>query len=223
MNLYFLLEGRRTEKKVYKNWLPYLLPGYSPVDAAAKATQKNYFLFSAEGYPNILDESIRAIEEIRTLQNFQFLILCLDADELTIAEREKEINDYLNQRKAQLDGFNLKVIIQNRTIETWFLGNRSIHKPSPEDEELRRFQQFYDVSKNDPERMGLFPGISLNAEFHLKYLKKMFFERGLSYSKANPGEVLQKHYLESLLKRISDFPDHLNSFQRLVSFCNQFR
>ena len=32
MNLYFLVEGRRTESKVYPRWLSYLLPEYRQVN-----------------------------------------------------------------------------------------------------------------------------------------------------------------------------------------------
>lgn len=55
MNLYFLVEGRRTEAKVYPKWLSHLLPHFSRVERFNEVDDKNYFLISGEGNPSILD------------------------------------------------------------------------------------------------------------------------------------------------------------------------
>ena len=46
MNLYFLVEGRRTEKKVYPKWLSVLLPQINEVKFPHEITQNNFYIFS---------------------------------------------------------------------------------------------------------------------------------------------------------------------------------
>ncbi|MEM0999584.1 MAG: hypothetical protein AAGN35_21180 [Bacteroidota bacterium] len=53
MNLYFLLEGKRTEPKVYPNWLKVLLPQYSRVAVADEARANNYYMILGFGYPSL--------------------------------------------------------------------------------------------------------------------------------------------------------------------------
>jgi hypothetical protein len=48
MNLYFLVEGKRTEKKVYPAWLAHLLPELQRVQNYDQVNQNNYYLFSGE-------------------------------------------------------------------------------------------------------------------------------------------------------------------------------
>ncbi|HHG86022.1 MAG TPA: hypothetical protein ENJ82_14840, partial [Bacteroidetes bacterium] len=123
MNLYFLVEGRRTEAKVYPAWLRHLLPDHNRVMNAWAADKSNYYLFSGEGYPSILSHLKVAIEEINEIGKYQFLLVCVDADEATVEERETEIYRFLHLNRIRLRGCELKIIVQNRAIESWFLGN----------------------------------------------------------------------------------------------------
>ncbi|MFN7503496.1 MAG: hypothetical protein ACK5QV_22090, partial [Dolichospermum sp.] len=59
------------------------------------------------------------------------------------------------------------------------------------------------------------------ALFHEGYLREIFKERNLSYSKSRPKEVQEKFYLEQLLTRIKTNPDHLHSFQQFIEFCSK--
>jgi len=45
MNVYFIVEGRRTEKKVYPAWLGHLIPELRRVNWAFEADNNNYYLF----------------------------------------------------------------------------------------------------------------------------------------------------------------------------------
>ena len=59
MNIYFLVEGRRTEKKVYPKWISYLIPELSEIKDPSIANGNNYYLFNGNGFPSILDNHLR--------------------------------------------------------------------------------------------------------------------------------------------------------------------
>lgn len=66
MNLYFLVEGKSTEKKVYPAWLQHLLPELKQVPNYDEVEKNNYYLFSANGYPSIIYEHLpNAIADIQ--------------------------------------------------------------------------------------------------------------------------------------------------------------
>ena len=44
MNIYFLVEGNRTEKKIYPQWLTYLVPKLKRVKYHDEVTSNNYYL-----------------------------------------------------------------------------------------------------------------------------------------------------------------------------------
>ena len=126
MNLYFLIEGQRTERKVYPAWLSYLVPNLTRVNDWNTVETDSYYLFSAQGYPQIYTELIHAIENINQKGNFDYLAICLDADEETVDDRILEIYQFLEANSVRINPeTQLKIIIQNRCFETWFLGNRT--------------------------------------------------------------------------------------------------
>jgi hypothetical protein len=53
LNLYFLVEGRQTEKKVYRKLIPYLLPKLTEVKHFDAVKENNFYIFIGGGYPNI--------------------------------------------------------------------------------------------------------------------------------------------------------------------------
>lgn len=64
MNLYFMVEGI-TERKVYPQWISYLLPHLSRVNQASDARENNYYLISGGGFPSILNDHLaNSIEEV---------------------------------------------------------------------------------------------------------------------------------------------------------------
>ena len=62
--------------------------------------------------------------------------------------------------------------------------------------------------------MGAPPSFGTRAQFHEHYLKSMFEERNVVYSKKNPGEALKAHYLQALCERAA--AGHIPSFRVLV-------
>lgn len=221
MNLYFLVEGT-TEAKVYPAWLSHLLPTLTRVKSYDKVKQNNYFLISAQGYPSIIYDSLpTAIEEIRDNGKYNYLVLCLDADEDTVSERQDEIHECIREKKLELGNTELVIIVQNRCIETWFLGNRKVFLRNPQTQPLLNYTRYYDVSNNDPENMGKYKGFATHAKFHQAYLKAIFRARRISYTKRNPGDVLKEEYLEQLRQRLRDKPGQLPTLGQFLQLCDK--
>jgi len=220
MNLYFLVEGK-TESKVYPNWLRYLLPNFKRVKRYHQVNENNYYLLNARGYPRIIDEILpNAIEEINLIGRYNYLVVCLDADEDTIEERKQEVRHHLKAIEVQLKDVELVLIVQNRCLETWLLGNRKVYKRHPHHPILVKYTQFYDVSINDPELMGKYKGFSEHQGFHKAYFKLLCQERNIRYSEKYPGDVPQHSYLNQLQARVAD-TKHLATFGEFLDFCDR--
>ncbi len=223
MNLYFIVEGRRTEARVYPRWFTHLLPNHNRVQAADEAATNSYYLISGEGYPNLLYETLPdAIETILSLPtcDYRYLILCLDADEATVEERINEVLEAYQENPLP-DVVNFRVVVQNRCIESWFLGNRRIFPRNPQNSTLRGHIGFYNVADNCPEEMGYLPAFRNHAHFHEDYLRLIFQERNLSYSKQLPGQVQEEHYLNQLIARSED--SALQTFGQFIALCREIR
>jgi hypothetical protein len=217
MNLYFIVEGK-TESKVYPSWLNYLLPELQRVNNYAKAQTNNYFLISGNGYPSLYQQVEDAVEEINISQKYNYLIICTDSDENSIEYMQQEICDFFRENKLCLRNTRLKIVIQNRCIETWFLGNRKIYSRQPQSQPLLDYTRYYDVSNDCPETMGKY-NYDFHAEFHGTYLKELLAAKNVAYSKKLPGDVREEYYLGELQKRIEKETNHLPTFQNFIEFC----
>ena len=224
MNLYFLVEGTQSERKVYPAWLAYLLPELQRVDNCDDVNEKNYYLISGEGYPSLIYDFIpRAIAEINSNGKYSYFVVCLDAEENTVAELTTEIDDFLNEQKLKLNNAELILIFQNRCLESWLLGNRKIYSRNPQNKPLLDYTKYYDVSVNCPENMGRYQEFNTHAQFHGAYLRALFEAKNITYSKKRPGDVLKPFYLEQLLVRIQVQSEELTTFRQFVDFCNRIR
>jgi hypothetical protein len=216
MNLYFLVEGK-TERKIYPQWLTHLLPNYKRVDHFQEAHKYNYYLFSAGGYPSILDDIEAAVQNINDCGKYSHLVICIDADEDTVQERKEEVQSRLHKKSGKLNGKAI-IIVQNRCIESWFLGNPLAYTEKPQNEILKQYCAFYNVSTHDPELMLKLPQFNKIAQFHKDYLKKMLKEKGSNYSVTHTRKVCEPSYIEELNKRVKDTA-HLKSLETFFSFC----
>lgn len=225
MKIYFLLEGQRTEPKIYPAWLSYLIPELKRIKFHdEKIDDNSYFLFSANGYPSIIYNHLpNAIDDINTVGDFDYLVVSLDADESSVQERIDEIGNFLTDKKVVLKKTQLVLIIQNRCVETWLLGNQRIVKQNPMNHELGEFKRFFDVINDNPEEMGKHKEFNTHSQFHFAYLREVFRERSLSYSKANPSEATKETYLNQLINRVERFPNHLQTFQKFLEFCEEVK
>lgn len=225
MNLYFLVEGKRTEKKIYPKWLSILLPELTKVGFFDDVVSHNYKLFSGDGFPHLLHNHLKSsIEDVNDSGNYDYFIICLDSDDSTVNERIEEIEKFMDEHKVKLKKqTQLKIIVQQKCIESWLLGNRKIFKKNPQSENLLESIQFFDVSLNDPELMTKPESfVGSTADYHFGYLRDMLETRNVSYTKRHPRDVVEKHYLEELIHR-SEETDHLKTFQYFIEFCKELK
>ncbi len=222
MNLYFLVEGKRTEKKVYPKWISHIIPELNEVKYAFEASDNNFYIFTGNGYPSLLNNHLKnSIAEVNEL-NFDYLVLCLDADDIGVFKREKEVEKFISEENLKLNSASLVIIVQDKCIESWFLGNRKVYSAQPNSVELRKYNEFYNVKVDDPEMMPLIGGVDSIGAFHHDYLKEMLKERNIQYSKRKPNGVIEKTYLEQLIQRNNN-TRHLASFGSFLSFCHKLK
>lgn len=224
MNLYFLVEGTQSERKVYPAWLDHLLPELQRVQSCDDVNEKNYYLISGEGYPSLIYDFIpRSIAEINSNGKYSYFVVCLDAEENTVAELTTEIDAFLSKQKLKLNNAEIVLIFQNRCLESWLLGNRKIYPKNPQNKPLLDYTKYYDVSVNCPENMGRYQEFNTHAQFHGAYLRALFEAKNITYSKKRPGDVLKPFYLEQLLTRIQVQPEQLTTFRQFIDFCNKIK
>ncbi len=216
MNIYFVVEGTSSERKVYPKWLSYLVPKLKRVNNFDIVEHNNYYLFDSGGYPAILDDTEDAITNVNNTGKYDYLVVCLDADESSVEDRIKEVEDIsINLTKEELI-----IIVQNRCVETWFLGNREIYTRQPANHSFIKYNKFYNVSENDPELMRKSSNFKGSiAAFHEEYLKEMLREKHLKYSKRNPKTVCEPLYIERLQSRVEE-TKHLRTLKKFFDFCH---
>ena len=224
MNAYIIVEGSRTEMKVYPRWLEIIAPRLQRVKHLSEIKDYNYYLFSGGGIPSIYNHIANAAEDIIDFNlkgngRIDYLLVCIDTEDESREYILEQIYQELNQRKIVLQDLRLEVFEQKVSMESWFLANRKIFKTNPEDDVLRKYIRHYNVREKDPEMMenideNLF---STKAQFHHAYLKKIFAERHICYSKSNPSEVCNDDYLKQIIKRYLE-TGHVCSFGRWYNF-----
>ena len=214
MNLYFVLEGEKTEPKVYPNWIQTILPHFEQVDFASEASKNNFYLFSAGGIPSIYRHVANAIKDINDGLNYQKLIVCLDGEDIGISARIAELKRAIQKYDVALKTpCQLHIIVQEVCIETWFMGNRDIVARNAQDPWLQSQLNTYNIRLKDPEKLeSLDARYNTKAQFHFAYLRAVLQEKNLRYSKSNPRIMAKSSYLEALINRINA-TDHLKSFK----------
>lgn len=167
MNIYFLVEGNSTEKQIYPKWLEYLIPNLVRVQYHDQVKNNNYYLISGKGYPRILYDGLEnAADKILEVPRYDYLVICVDADEDSVEERIQYIREFISNKKIDLGETKLEIIVQNRCIETWLLGNKKIFDSrQPLELPLASYVNYYDVSQHNPEKMGNYE-MRNHADFH---------------------------------------------------------
>ena len=234
MNLLFLVEGGKTEPKVYKAWLQHLFPSLTFVVRPEDMTMNTYRIIAGNGYPSMVDRQNNNSEvsrleacliDIEKFGNVNHFFICIDSEEHSYTARFHELKSKLDDLKS---GYNIDsskteihIIIQHCCFETWALGNAEIpneYSSIGSSPVLSEFQEYYDILVNDPEEMSSFPPghiFRTKAKFHERYLKEYLKEFGLSYSKKDPKVVADKKYLDALKKRCESM-NHLSSLKLLL-------
>jgi hypothetical protein len=147
----------------------------------------------------------------------------LDAEELTVPERIKEIKDFIEKENVTLNSnCVIDFVIQNVCIETWFLGNKRIVKRVPEGLLLKEYINHFDVRIDDPEQMEKMEQYRNKADFHYRYFREILKEKKLHYSKSRPKIVLEKTFFDQLEKRVNE-TSHLKSFKQLLTLLYEIK
>lgn len=223
MNAYIIVEGEQTELSVYPAWLKILSPTLARVQQMDAITQDSYYLFCGHGIPNIYTHIVNAVRDInevnaKGIHRYDYLMVCMDTEEETRQHILDTIKKHLKQEKVTPGGFELVVFEHKVCMETWFLGNSKIFKPNPQNRELLKYIRHYNVKENNPEEMSTIDEERFTtAQFHLRYLKRMFEERNMTYNKNNTVEVCKKDYLEELVRRYEQ-TGHILSFGSWYEF-----
>ena len=222
MNIYIIVEGERTETIVYPAWIQLLVPKLKRIDDAwdVKGKRDCYYLFSAGGIPSIYSHVSNAVADINEINSggegkYDYLVVCIDVEEESRDYIEQRINEQLERDGRSLNDTKLVIFEHRICMESWFLGNRKVFKDNPQNGSLSEFINFYNVKENDPELM---PNIdedtfATKAQFHYRYLKYMFQERNMRYSKNRPDEVCRPSYFSQLIERYTE-TSHISSFGR---------
>jgi hypothetical protein len=223
VSLYVVVEGRRTEPKVYGAWLPLLIPGLVRVARIEDAGDHHLHIVAGGGYPAYLDPIRAAVEDLRLPGNrFTHLLVCADAEELTLDERHAQIERVIVDAGCPVPH---TVIVADCCMETWLLGNRRLVRRNPQSTELRAYLEHYDVIAEDPEAIPAHPAHRTRAQLCVHYLRAVFRERKLAYSKREPGDAVKESYLDALTARASPpphGPGHLASFARLLELPRRY-
>jgi len=209
MNLYFVVEGRRTEKSLYKYWVSYLCPQLNLVSHISELTQDNFSIISGEGQPGYFEKIKNAFLDIASLSNVDYLFICVDSEDLLYNDKREQIDNFVSDECPAVD-CQIVIIIQNHCIETWLMGNKRINIDNASDPELISYRDYYNVNVDDPEGLEPIDHRSIG-EFTGRYLKLMLKEKGVSYSKKHVGKVGNKGYFKQLVRRYEQ-DGHINSF-----------
>lgn len=222
MKVYFLVEGK-TERKLYPGWLKHLIPTLTPMSNPAEQTDNGYFLISGGGFPHLLDKRlVHSAEDISDAGDYDYFVLALDADEVSVEYRIDEVNNRIAAENLSFGNCRVRLVIQNRCVETWLLGNRRVFSRNPTDEKLAKCTRFYNVFRDDPEEMTKPNDFEESySVFHYQYLKAMLAQRHMRYSKKNPGEAVKASYLDSLKERLAETPGHLATLRTFLQLCDE--
>lgn len=218
MSLYIVVEGRRTEPRLLRGWLPKLAPGYSPAARVEDVGAQSYFVVPGRGYPSYHARIQAAAADIRQFPKFSWLVVMVDAEDVDASARRAEVQKSIDESGCPISS---AILVADCCVETWLLGNRTMVRPKPSTPALQAHLAHYNVRDDDPERMPIRPGYDLRAQHHFDYLRAVFEERDMSFTKVNPGHAATPAYLDELRARtavIDSQGSHLASFREVVEF-----
>ena len=213
MNIYFVLEGEKTEDALYPHWMNFFIPHLTKVDFESEVKEDNYYVFSGGGIPSIYQHTVNAIKNINDNPVFDHLIVCLDSEDLNIESRVNAISDYIEKSGVSINNTcDIHFVIQHICIETWLLGNRKMIKRNPQNQKLISFLEYYNVREKDPEHLEGHSDYRTKAHFHFAYLKEALKERNISFSKSRPYGVVNNSFLNELIVRTNE-TNHLSQLK----------
>jgi len=126
MNLLVLVEGKSSEKKIYKKWIPYLCPSLSYVPTLQDLQQSHFTIISGHGYPQYFKTIQRAFLDIDEANNVSHVLICVDSEDSSYREKIIEMSNFLTRECLRVNS-EIAIIVQNHCIETWLMGNKRLN------------------------------------------------------------------------------------------------
>lgn len=217
MNYYIVVEGNKTENKIYPKWINILNPNLIQIYNICNFDKDNYYLITGGGYPNYFNIIKNSITDFKKSSDIDKLVIAVDSEDFSYSDKYKQIENLL---KADLSEDEYEIIIQHFCIETWALGNKVIYSKNAQSIELRELQRHHNISTNDPE---LLVGLEDNnrAQTAYKYLRLLIKEKNykLSYTKRNPKVITDKKYFQRIIDRYNE-GEHIQSFKTFYTIFN---
>lgn len=219
MKLYFLLEDQKSFLKVLPNWLKVCLPEYERVFSVDDFNNNSYIAESGFGYPsikNVLASKLEMFSEADIRPDC--IVIMYDVDNWTEKHQNAVHASFDNIFIASGLDIDYKILPIKRCFESWLLGNKKAY-PKNVDEKFKVYEDFYDVSKNDPEIMPCPDEYSGSVSiYHYNYLKCML-ETSMkkNYRKNNPHVVGDRNYLEGITQRVEITSD-MDSFREFMAY-----
>ena len=219
MKLYFLLEDQKSFLKVLPAWLKVCLPEYVQVFSVDDFSNNSYIAESGFGYPSIMSVLVSKLEmfsdsDIRP----DCIVIMYDVDNWSEKYQATVRAKFDNIFIASGLDIDYKLLPIKRCFESWLLGNKEVY-PKNADDKFKTYEDFYDVSKNDPEMMDC-PDKYRNSIsiYHYNYLQCMLKASiGKKYTKGNPSIVGNSNYLGGMNHRINSTSD-MSSFREFINF-----
>lgn len=215
MNLYILVEGKQTERRLYPSWLASISPSLKKVDSLSSLNENNFYLISGEGYPRMIDVAlVNSLKDIRQFPNISNFWIVMDSEGSEVSEKRQYVLSRIEEAGIDINHCTVDIIIQDPCIETWGLGNKIICSKNKLEAAFTPFYKHYDVNSSDPEKMQKPDDYEGSiAKYHESYLKSMLALRNATYTKKNPAALMEPSYLQQLVDRANDGDNHLGSFK----------
>lgn len=216
MNIYAIVEGEKATKKIYQSWISYLNNQLQPIDNLRDYRKNNYFIFAGHGQNEFPDKIVKAIEDVNNINVVDRLVVGIDSEDLPFDEKIVEVKRWVDKFEIRVE---VKYIIQHFCLETWLLGNRTIFRKKPQDNELIGYINLFDIRINDPEYLPENKDEKLNrAKFAYRYLRagiRDIYGNRKWYSKSNPGIALEEGFYNQVYDRYLR-SNHIKSFKSFV-------
>ncbi len=119
MNLFFLVEGERTEVKVYKEWVKHTFPQLTFVNHIQEITKNCYCISSGGGYPKIFTDEPSPLEvcltDLNNHNNIDHFFICVDSDDDDYQTRFQEVETELETLNIDIQAsFKTHIFEKNR-------------------------------------------------------------------------------------------------------------
>jgi hypothetical protein len=192
-------------------WIRALDPRLVAMTSVDDPVDHGFWLVSGGGYPFLRRIVADAVADIVDRPNFfDALVVVVDRGEGTLDQRRAEFRDQVGGLPCAL-----RLVVADRCVETWALGNRSFIAAIPTTEDLRAWKAHHDVRERDPEALPLRPPHQTVEQCAAAYLTAAHRERRLAYNKARPVHLANAAYLDAVRNRLAD-TGHLASFRSFL-------